>query len=140
MNTEFQEPESGDYIIEDKPWGGYSVSQKNEKFLDEFDDFDSAFNFVKDRMEQKQFWPNVWFMNERGNLDLLDKNGNFVESNNRSEDMKQKVEAFVNSIAEDEYGDAFDQLKDITADAASSDIARRGKKYMDALEDENEDE
>lgn len=52
---------------------------------------------------------------------------------------KAKVEKFVNSIADDNYGDALDQLKDMTSDAASSDIARRGKKHMDAL-DENQDE
>ena len=58
--------EDGDYVIHDYP-GGYRVDQINEVF----EDFDDAIEAVREDMDWKQWWPNVWFVNDHGNVDLL---------------------------------------------------------------------
>lgn len=57
----------------------YSVS--NHKFLTEVDELDEALQFVRDHMEQEQYWPNVWHINDHGNVDLMNvQTGEFIDN------------------------------------------------------------
>lgn len=73
-------PEEPDYyndgFIEDKPWGGYSVSLSGS-FLGEVDDIDEAIKLIKYKAG-KNYFPAMWFVNERGTIDAIDEQGNFI--------------------------------------------------------------
>jgi hypothetical protein len=63
-------PETGDGYITDRTRGGYSVSF-DEKFIGEFAEYDDAVAALRERMESSQYWPNNWFVNDHGNVELL---------------------------------------------------------------------
>ena len=63
------EAESG-YVISDSRRGGYDVAYEG-RHMDHFSDYDDALVAILERMEKDQYWPNVLFVNERGNTDLL---------------------------------------------------------------------
>jgi hypothetical protein len=50
--------------------GGYSVSLEG-KYLGSFKSFDKALIFAEQHMHDHSYWPNVFYVNERGNTDLL---------------------------------------------------------------------
>ncbi len=58
------------YVISDRRRGGYSVSEGGEH-LDDFLEWDDAITFIADSMEHDKFWPNVFYVNDHGNVDLL---------------------------------------------------------------------
>lgn len=58
------------YVIGDARQGGYSVSLEG-KYLGHGDDFDDALVFILKHMEKNKFWPNVFYVNDHGNTDLL---------------------------------------------------------------------
>jgi hypothetical protein len=60
----------GNYTITDRPMHGYSVGL-DSTHLGEFDDFDKALLFVAQNMEDGKYWPDVYFINDHGNVDLL---------------------------------------------------------------------
>ncbi len=62
------EPADGDYIISDSR-DGYSVTEY--KYIGTYDSMDEALTMIQERMESEKFWPDVWFVNDHGNLDLL---------------------------------------------------------------------
>lgn len=64
------QPSDDDYFIEDKPNHGYSVSQ-SQKFLESFSDRDEAEAFIRKHMDQEKFWPNVWFVDDHGGMQLI---------------------------------------------------------------------
>lgn len=67
------------YTIQDARRGGYEVAHEG-KLVDTYDDMDEALKDINARMEREQFWPNIYYVNERGNIDLLDSSGNIIES------------------------------------------------------------
>lgn len=70
------EPGDDDYIITDGRHG-YDVFQYG-KLLFVGPDRDELFANIQDHMSQENFWPNVWYQGERGDMNLLDGNGNFA--------------------------------------------------------------
>jgi site-specific DNA-cytosine methylase len=73
------------YIISNKVSGalgsgrGVVVTQANKR-VGVYEDKEEAMKAINKRMEKEGFFPNVYFVNERGNVDLLDEKGNIVES------------------------------------------------------------
>lgn len=64
-----------DYVISDVP-GGYRVNQLDVVFQD----IDEALVAIKEDMDWKQWWSNVWFVNDHGNTDLLNFDGSVIKS------------------------------------------------------------
>jgi hypothetical protein len=68
------------YVIEDARGGGYDVVHEG-RTLGNYEDMDEALAAINEHMESEQFWPNVYYVNERGNVDLLDPTtGKSIES------------------------------------------------------------
>ena len=67
------------YVIQDARGGGYEVAHEG-KLVDTYDDMDEALSAINEDMERQQFWPNIYYVNERGNIDLLDSSGKIIES------------------------------------------------------------
>lgn len=72
-DEEYPEPSPEDYTM--TPTGELGcmigVGQIEGKFLGEFHTTDDAFNFIKQRMEKEQFWPNIWWVSDHGNWSLF---------------------------------------------------------------------
>ena len=60
----------GNYTITDRPRGGYDVVIDG-KDLGNFDDFDEALIAIAQRMVEEKYYPDVYFINDHGNVDLL---------------------------------------------------------------------
>jgi hypothetical protein len=56
--------------------GGKTGVSQSGKFLGEFDDNESALAFVRERMEQEQFWPDIWWVSDHGNYWKITNDGN----------------------------------------------------------------
>jgi 2'-5' RNA ligase superfamily len=70
-----QDLEGGDcYAITDKPFHGYHVSAPGGKHLGEFTEMGEAIQAILADMEESRYWPNVYFINDHGNVDLLSLN------------------------------------------------------------------
>ena len=67
MNTPYIQDD--DYRIQDAK-SGYSVNNGMTD-LTNYDSWESAIAAIVDDMESNQFYPDIWFINERGNVDLL---------------------------------------------------------------------
>jgi|GEM_PF-5071187 len=53
--------------------GGYNCRQ-----VGQFAEYDEMLAAIREDMNREQFWPNVWYVNDHGNTDLLrlvDKDG-----------------------------------------------------------------
>jgi hypothetical protein len=57
------------YVIADGR-SGYDVSRRRT-YLDTFDDYDDAVIFVAQDMERERYYPDVFYVNDHGNVDLL---------------------------------------------------------------------
>lgn len=57
-------------VIGDARGGGYSVTLDG-KYVDNSRDFDEALVLGLEAMEYAKYYPNVFYVNERGNVDLL---------------------------------------------------------------------
>lgn len=66
-------PAAEDYAItpSGRLGGKYAVSQYEGKFLGEFAEMHEAIAFIKAKMEKDQFWPNVWFVDDHGGVQLV---------------------------------------------------------------------
>jgi len=58
---------------------GYSVAIEG-KHIDDFTDWDDAFEAVQRWMKKNNYYPDIYYVNERGNMSLLDDRGNEVRS------------------------------------------------------------
>ncbi len=67
------------YVIQDSRRGGYDVAQSN-KLVGHYADTDEAIKAIIKRMEKEKFFPNIYYVNDHGNVDLLDKDGKIIES------------------------------------------------------------
>jgi len=95
-----QEMETG-AVITDRTRGGYSVSVEG-KHLDYYDNFDDALYSVKQWMDASKYWPNIFFVNDHGNVTHIDNEGNGIQSIVEEKSKKPKVHTF------DSTGDAYD--------------------------------
>jgi hypothetical protein len=68
-----------DYKICDMSWqGGYAVSQYG-KMLFETKTIRKALKKIRKHMEQAQWWPSIYYVNDHGNIELLDYEGNVIK-------------------------------------------------------------
>lgn len=77
--TQLIEIQDDDYVISDTGTLGseYIVMPLNEVFQN----LDDALAAIKADMEREQFWPSVFYVNDHGNIDLVDvNNGNALAS------------------------------------------------------------
>lgn len=61
------------------PLGGKTSVGQNQRCLGEFTETEDALNFVKEHMEEQQFWPNIWWVSDHGNSWLIDTDGNEIK-------------------------------------------------------------
>ena len=57
-------------IISDARGGGYNVNW-SDRHLTRTSDFDKALKAVAEKMEKDHYFPNVFYVNDHGNVDLL---------------------------------------------------------------------
>jgi hypothetical protein len=77
---DFDEGMEDGYIISDVRSGsGVIVTQANKR-VGKYKDKDEALDAIDERMEKEKFYPNIYYVNERGNTDLIDVNGKIIES------------------------------------------------------------
>jgi hypothetical protein len=68
------------YVISDGRSGeGYVVVQSHKHFGN-YDDMGAALKDIAKDMKRENFYPNVYYVNDHGNIDLLDSEGNVIES------------------------------------------------------------
>lgn len=78
---EYLMPEEGDYVISDSGKLGslYSVSicwewdslPPNHRFYGEYATYDEATNAIREHMARNKFYPNVWYLDDHGGLQLV---------------------------------------------------------------------
>jgi len=68
--TDIQDMINSNVAIGDARGGGYSISWEG-RYWTRTSDWDEALRLIAERMEKEQFWPELFFVNERGNTDLL---------------------------------------------------------------------
>lgn len=73
------EIEDGDYVISSNG-NSLSVSIKDTKWLFNCIEFEFALEQIKKHMESNQYWPNIFYVNDHGNVDLIDYDGNIINS------------------------------------------------------------
>ena len=73
---ETQEPHHDDCFILCNGWI-YSVSRE-AKFVGEFVEFTDAINALNELQDNDQFYYDMWFINDHGNIDMMDRCGNFI--------------------------------------------------------------
>lgn len=67
------------YTISDGREGGYDVSHEGKHFGD-FDSIEDAISEIEVQMKRDNFYPNIYYVNDHGNIDLLDAQGNPIKS------------------------------------------------------------
>lgn len=67
------------YVISDSRRGGYDVAHEH-KHVGHYEDMDEALDAIEAEMKRSNFFPNVYYVNDHGNVDLLDSDGNVIES------------------------------------------------------------
>ena len=58
---------------------GYEVSCEGA-YIGEFRDWDDAWDAAQEWMKDNKYWPNIYHVNERGNVTLLDAKGDEIDS------------------------------------------------------------
>jgi hypothetical protein len=66
-------------VIQDARRGGYDVGAEGSHYR-HASDFDHALSIARDWMDRTGVYPNLFYVNERGNVDLLDERGNILQS------------------------------------------------------------
>jgi hypothetical protein len=67
------------YVISDARGGGYNVTHEHQHF-EHYRSIENAIEEINDEMEREKFYPNIYYVNDHGNVDLLDQDGNVVKS------------------------------------------------------------
>lgn len=67
------------FTISDGRRGGYDVVHEH-KHVGHYEDMDEALDAIEEEMERSKFYPNIYYVNDHGNVDLLDGDGNVIES------------------------------------------------------------
>lgn len=71
MSEEQFTPEEDDAYVRDMVRGGYSISF-NGQARGWIADMDDAVRILCRAMNDAKFWPNVWYVNDHGNVTLLE--------------------------------------------------------------------
>jgi hypothetical protein len=84
VNGEYEQPSEEELredavVISDQRGRGYTVMVGREAVA-RVADWDEAVRAANAWMKRNQYWPNLYYINERGNIDLLDQNGNILAS------------------------------------------------------------
>ena len=74
-----EEMQSGYVISDARNAEGYVVVHEHRHFGN-YDDMDSALDAIDQAMERDKFYGNVYYVNDHGNVDLLDGDGNTIKS------------------------------------------------------------
>lgn len=64
-------------VIRDARGGGYDVIASRNVII-KSTGWDRALKEASIWMKRNRYWPNIYYINERGNVDLLDKNGQVI--------------------------------------------------------------
>jgi len=67
------------YVISDARRGGYDVAHEH-KHVGHYSDMDDAVKAIGAEMKRKNFYPDIYYVNDHGNVSLLDKDGNEIDS------------------------------------------------------------
>lgn len=67
------------YVISDARGGGYTVMHSH-KHVGNYRSVDAAVDAINSKMEREKFFPNIYYVNDHGNIDLLDSEGNSIKS------------------------------------------------------------
>jgi hypothetical protein len=59
--------------------GGKTAVSQSQKFLRDFTEEEDALAFVKEHMEENQYWPNIWWISDHGNYWQIDLDGNEIK-------------------------------------------------------------
>ena len=62
-----------------------SVSQYG-RFLKDFPTTEEALEFVKEHMEESQFWPSIWWISDHGNGWMIDTDGKEIPDDEPEEE------------------------------------------------------
>jgi len=77
---EFSDEEMAEgYVLSDGRNGGYDVKHEG-KSIGHFVDKDEASHAINKHMKKANFFPNIYYVNDHGNVDLLDENGDILKS------------------------------------------------------------
>lgn len=57
---------------------GYVVGYGN-RVLGEFETYNKALRAIAEKMEQEKYWPNVFYVNDHGNVDLLSFSAKWIK-------------------------------------------------------------
>ena len=70
----------GDYMLTPSGplLGLTSLSTYEGQFIGEYPTTDVALDISASRMESEQFWPNIWWVSDHGNLLQIDIDGNVI--------------------------------------------------------------
>lgn len=66
-------------VITDRRGGGYDVVHAG-RTIEQVVEWDDAVSEANIWMDKNRYWPNLYYINERGNVDLLDKDGKIIKS------------------------------------------------------------
>jgi hypothetical protein len=67
------------YVISDARGGGYAVVHEH-KHVGQYKDMSKALKSIESASKRDGFYPNIYYVNDHGNIDLLDSEGNVIES------------------------------------------------------------
>jgi len=67
-----------DFVIKDARGGGYEVHRAGHRLGR--GGFETVLEMVRAKMDRERFYPNIWYINDRGNTDLIDSRGNIIAS------------------------------------------------------------
>lgn len=73
-----EEMETG-VVIHDNPRGGYNLSAEG-RYIDNYPNWDDALAAANEWMRKHQYWPNLFFVNDHGNVTHMDYKGNEINS------------------------------------------------------------
>lgn len=73
-----EEMQSG-FVISDSRRGGYDVVHEH-KHVGHYEDMDEALEAIEAEMKSSNFYPNIYYVNDHGNVELLDASGNVIDS------------------------------------------------------------
>lgn len=67
------------FVISDGKRGGYDVVNEHRHF-GHFREMDDALEAIEEAMKRDNFYANIYYVNDHGNIDLLDSEGNSIKS------------------------------------------------------------
>lgn len=85
----FTEPDDDDIFIVSKPMRGYDISAEG-RFLGNYSELDDVENTIKLWMNKHNFFPNVWFVDDHGGMELYTLDESVYNDNEGKRKMKKQ--------------------------------------------------